>query len=131
MAEYKKTPIMPIIFLMGTLVVLILMVLIRMRSAPDEVTMLATVQAKAVEIVASNGPEILINGKHVSDYAAPKAKVLAYEDPRRWQLAQVARIDRIGSRIVLVFTDGSSREVSPTLIKQLPGELQVRVSYAR
>jgi hypothetical protein len=131
MAEYKKTPVIPIIILVFSLLVLMLMMALRMRSSSDEVTLMATIQAKAVDIVSTDGPKIVINGKAVTDYAAPRATVLANQDPQRWQLAQISRIEGGGSRATLVFIDGSSRDVNGSLLRQLPGEIAVRLRYER
>jgi hypothetical protein len=56
---------------------------------------------------------------------------LNMQQANSWTLDNVAAITKTGSTTVLIFTDGSSRSVTPALLKQLPSILQTRVSYDR
>lgn len=51
--------------------------------------------------------------------------------PGELQLSDVARISGVGNQSVLVFRDGSRLTVTPEVRRQLPGDLQLRLGYAR
>jgi hypothetical protein len=57
--------------------------------------------------------------------------LLSLQKPATWTLEDIAAISKQGSKTVLMFADGSSRDVTPTLLSQLPSALQTRVSYDR
>jgi hypothetical protein len=54
---------------------------------------------------------------------------LSFQKPSTWTLRDIAAITKQGSKTVLVFTDDSTRDVTPALLEQLPSFLQTRVSY--
>lgn len=58
-----------------------------------------------------------------------KKSSMAFSDPRYWQLAQIARIERQGLGTLIVFNDASARELSPYLLTVIPHELRLRLEY--
>ena len=51
--------------------------------------------------------------------------------PSELQLSDVASISGVGNQSVLVFRDGSQLAVTTEVRRQLPGDLQLRLDYAR
>jgi hypothetical protein len=78
-------------------------------------------------------PDMVINGRKVSEYAtlepAPLASPISAKDPKTWSGASVSLIKGVNGKTLIYFVDGSSREVTPTLVKLLPGELKTRLTY--
>jgi hypothetical protein len=78
------------------------------------------------------GSNVTINGLTAAQYAAgtPSALPLSQTNPKSWSLTDV-KIQGSGSTTTLVFSDGSTRLLTPELLRQLPQALQRNVSYER
>lgn len=63
--------------------------------------------------------------------ARPQALPASRRLPGELQLSDVASITGKGTQSVLVFRDGSRLTVTPEMRRQLPGDLQLRLDYAR
>jgi hypothetical protein len=128
MAEYKKTPIMSYVILAIALLILLAFAIFQPRAGSAEAAPLELVPVSELQH-SSSGPRILINGREMGDYTPARTGVLAYQSPKTWQLSHLDGIAQEGFSTMLVFQDGSRIAVSPSLYKQLPGEIQVRVNY--
>jgi hypothetical protein len=77
-------------------------------------------------------PNMVIDGRKVSDYAtleSTQTPGLSAGDPKTWTAAHISMIKTVNGTTILYFVDGSSRPVTPTLVKLLPSEVQLRLSY--
>jgi hypothetical protein len=78
-------------------------------------------------------PDMVIDGRKVSEYApletTPLESPISAKDPKNWSLVSVSLIKATNGKTMIYFIDGSSREVTPNLVKLLPSELQTRLSY--
>ena len=73
---------------------------------------------------------LLVNGQRASELTpAGRTTLKSLLNPSSWSLSDIDSIEKVGSRTTLVFIDGSRRDINPSLYQQLPGDLQVRVSY--
>ncbi len=100
-----------------------------------EPTRSSTLEAKAFD-PAKADRGVTINGVSQAEYEAQLSEqqnreLIAYKKPAEWTSADVTSIGGQGGNVVLVFRDGSRREVTPALYSQLPGELQTKVGYSR
>ena len=79
------------------------------------------------------GNNILINGQNPSEFVASltTVKLKSLQVPATWSLSDIKSIQKHGTNPSLFFQDGSSIQVTPLVLKELPGNLQVRVSYER
>lgn len=79
------------------------------------------------------GDNIIINGHKASEFAEaiPNYKPLSLSQPQSWDVSDIQRIEAKGSFSTLVFTDGSTRDVTAAIYNQLPSAIQVRLSYDR
>jgi hypothetical protein len=85
---------------------------------------------------ASANTNITINGLSQAEYAAQNSEQnlqqpIALKKPNQWTSADITLVKSQGSKTILVFRDGSSREVTAALYNQLPGSLQTQVGYSR
>jgi hypothetical protein len=62
---------------------------------------------------------------------APQRPTLSIHHPSSWTLNDITSIKKEGNVTTLVFRDGSARQVTQTLLQQLPSALQTRVGYAQ
>jgi hypothetical protein len=79
---------------------------------------------------------LTINGMSQAEYEAQVKEqntqpLIAFKKPNEWTSADITSIKGQGSKTILVFRDGSTREVTPVLYSQLPGNLQTKVGYSR
>ncbi len=79
------------------------------------------------------GDNITINGHNVSDLVNQPSsyRPLSLAQPKSWNVSDIQRIEASGSSNILVFTDGSTQNVTSAIYKQLPSAIQVRLSYDR
>jgi hypothetical protein len=79
------------------------------------------------------GSNITINGHKASELTTTTSsyKPLSLNQPQSWNVTDIQRIEGKGSSSVLVFSDGSTRDVNPSIYKQLPSAIQTRISYER
>ena len=85
---------------------------------------------------ATANTNITINGVSQVEYETQLEEQntqlpIAFKKPYEWTLGDVTSVRDQGSKTILVFRDGSTREVTPTLYSQLPGNLQTKVGYSR
>jgi hypothetical protein len=69
--------------------------------------------------------------KQTTQHEQNTQQLIAFKKPNQWTSADITSVKSQGSKIVLVFRDGSSREVTAALYSQLPGSLQTQVGYSR
>lgn len=79
---------------------------------------------------------ITINGVSQAEYEAQIKEqtaqpLIAFKKPSEWTSADITSVQGQGGKTILVFRDGSSREVTPVLYSQLPGTIQTKVGYSR
>jgi hypothetical protein len=76
------------------------------------------------------GNNVMINGMTAAQYAAGSNSPLplSQTNPQSWSLTDL-KIQGSGGATTLVFNDGSTRLVTPDLLKQLPRAIQRNVSY--
>ncbi len=117
------------------LVALMLLVGVAMMFRPKTTLVVRDGNATATEQFDPDklGPNMVINGRKVSEYAtlesAPPASPISMKDPKTWSLASVSLIRGVSGKTMIYFVDGSSREVTASLLKVLPGDLQTRLTY--
>lgn len=70
-----------------------------------------------------------INGHNPSDISTLQAAYRPLSLQQSWSPTDIQRIEAKGNKRILVFTDGSMQEVTPSIFKQLPASIQVRLSY--
>lgn len=85
---------------------------------------------------ASSSDSLTINGMSQADYEAQlreqnTKELIAYKKPSEWTSADITAITGQGSKTILEFSDGSTREVTSILYSQLPGDIQTKVGYSR
>jgi hypothetical protein len=80
---------------------------------------------------SQTGNNVIINGHKMSDLANTESSYKTINFQKAWNLSDIQHIEGRGGKQILVFVDGSTREVTPLLYKQLPGNIQVRLSYER
>jgi hypothetical protein len=87
----------------------------------------STVETFDASQVSNN---VTINGMSAAQYAAGSSNTLpiSQTNPQSWSLTDL-KIRGSGSSTTLVFNDGSTRLVTPELLKQLPQAVQRNVSY--
>jgi hypothetical protein len=79
---------------------------------------------------------VTINGMSEAEYAEQintqqQQGLLAYQNPKYWTAADVKSIASRNGKTILIFTDGTIREVTAALYQQLSGNLQLKVGYQR
>jgi hypothetical protein len=99
-------------------------------------------RSSTLEVAAFNPDEatsdtnITINGVSQVEYETQLGEQetqlpIAFTKPNEWTSGDITSIQGQGGKTTLVFRDGSTREVTPTLYSQLPGDLQTKVGYSR
>jgi hypothetical protein len=99
----------------------------RERLEPEPFRDASTVETFDASSVGSN---VTINGMTAAQYAAAPANALplSQTNPKSWSLTNL-NIQGSGSTTTLVFSDGSTRLLTPELLRQLPQEIQRNVTY--
>jgi hypothetical protein len=80
---------------------------------------------------SSTTGNITINGHNISEINSMETTYKPMSLQKSWNPTDIKRIEGNGSKQILVFIDGSTREVNPSLFKLLPGSIQARLSYDR
>jgi hypothetical protein len=90
----------------------------------------STVETFEASQVSGN---IIINGHKASEFNSEVSsyRPLSLGQPQSWNVTDIQRIEGKGNGSILVFSDGSTRDVTPAIYKQLPSAIQVRLGYER
>ena len=121
-----RVNLLPFIVIALGVIALVFMVALRPRSQRS----LSTASASSAAVI-SEDINIVVNGQAVEPGTISQSgsNRVAQRDPRTWQLGQISRIDKRGSRTTLVFRDGSVANVTSSNYPKLAGNIRVRINY--